>query len=155
MSTDGMTEIDDYVRTNRGTYTDEAIRDTLVSAGHDPAAVDSALAASGAQTTWDPEPAAATTPSGLVSEAWILFIVCGFLGFVGFSMGMSFSGNGSLGIFAIGYIAIGLAIVMLVRWAVPRFGIKGIWAVLLGFAMIPMFGALMLGTCVAAFAGRS
>ena len=51
MSTDGMTEIDDYVRTNRGTYTDEAIRDTLVSAGHDPAAVDSALAASGAQTT--------------------------------------------------------------------------------------------------------
>lgn len=35
--------IDDYIRVNRGTYNDQAIREQLIAAGHDPAEVDTAL----------------------------------------------------------------------------------------------------------------
>jgi hypothetical protein len=66
-------------------------------------------------------------------------------------MAASFGSGGFFPIFAVGYLGIGFAIILLLRWAVPRFGIKGIWAGLLGLALIPIFGALMFGTCVAAF----
>lgn len=66
-------------------------------------------------------------------------------------MAASFGSGGSLPIFAAAYLGIGFGIVLLLRWAVPRFRIKGIWAGLLGLALIPIFGALMFGTCVAAF----
>lgn len=149
MSND-MTEIDDYIRANRGTYTDEAIRETLVSAGHDRLAVEAAFRRVGFGPDWNP---AAEPPGagGLMAEAWSLFIVCGLLGLGGFAMASSFSSTGSFPFYLVAYSGIGLVIVLLVRWAVPKFGIRGVWAVVLGVALMPIFGALMFGTCVAAF----
>ena len=146
--------IDDYIAANRGAYTDEAIRDNLVSAGHDPAAIEEGFRRSGALPPWDPiaDPGPATS---LVTEAWILLAMGGLLGLAGFSMSASFGSGGSLPVFLVAYLGIGLAIVFLMRWAVPKLGIKGIWAGILGVAMIPIFGAIMFGTCIAAFNGRS
>ena len=148
------TAIDDYIEANRGTYTDEAIRDHLASAGHDPAAIEAGFRRLGVQPSWDPvaDPGPATS---LVTEAWILLAIGGLLGLAGFSMAASFGSGGSLPIFLVAYLGIGLAIVLLLRWAVPRLGIRGIWAGVVGVLMIPIFGAVMFGTCVAAFAGRS
>jgi len=143
------TAIDDYIQANRGTYTDEAIRDNLVSAGHDPLAVEAALRRTGPGTAWNPEPQPAAT-GGLMAEAWILFIACGLIGLAGFAMASSFSTGGSFPFFLIAYIGIGLAIILLVRWAVSKVGIRGLWAGILGVALVPIFGALMFGTCVAA-----
>ena len=143
--------IRDYIESMTGRYTPEAIRANLIAAGHDPAAVDAALAALASEREASSGPG-----DGLLAEAWILFIVGGVTGLAGFGMASSFGSGGSFPIFAAGYLGIGFAIVLLLRWAVPRFGIKGIWAGLLGLALIPIFGGLMFGTCVAAFAvGRS
>jgi hypothetical protein len=46
--------IDDYIRANRAKYTREAIRAQLISAGHDAAAVDSALDRSGGESAHVP-----------------------------------------------------------------------------------------------------
>ena len=59
--------------------------------------------------------------------------------------------GGSILVFLIAYIGIGLGIIFLLRWAVPRLGIKGVWAGLLGLVLFPVFGGLMFGTCAAAF----
>ena len=80
------------------------------------------------------------------------FIWSTVTGLAGFGMAASFGSGGVLPVFAVGYLSIGFAIVLLLRWAVPRFRIKGIWAGLLGLILIPIFGGLMFGTCVAAFA---
>jgi hypothetical protein len=149
------TAIDDYIRANRGTYNDEAIRDTLIAAGNDPSAIEAAFRRLGFEPAWNPipDPGPAT---GLVTEAWILLTIGGLVGLAGFSMAASFGSGGSFPIFLAAYLTIGLSIVLLLRWAVPKFGIKGIWAGVLGVAMIPIFGAVMFGTCVAAFAaGRT
>jgi len=148
------TPIDDYIKANRGIYTDEAIRDNLVSAGHDPIAVEAAFRRIGPGTAWNPKPQAAST-GGLMTEAWILFIACGLLGLAGFAMANSFSTAGSLPFFLIAYIGIGLAIILLLRWAVSKVGVRGLWAGVIGVALVPIFGALMFGTCVAAFGMRS
>lgn len=145
------TSIDDYIRTNRGTYTDDAIRDTLVSAGHDRLAVDAAFRRVGYGPAWNPGPPSAPDGGGLIAEAWILFGVCGLLGLGGFAMASAFSSTGSFPLFLIVYIGLGLGIVLLLRWAVPRLHIRGAWAVVIGFALVPIFGALMFGTCIAAF----
>ncbi len=149
------TAIDDYIRANRGTYTDEAIRDNLVSAGHDRSAVEAAFRRLGFEPSWNPleDPGPAMT---LVTAAWIMFVVGGLAGLAGFSMAASFGSGGSFPIFLVAYVGIGLGIVLLLRWAVPRFAIRGLWAGVLGVALVPIFGAVMFGTCIAAFAaGRA
>jgi hypothetical protein len=139
--------IRDYIRANTGRYTPEAIRANLIAAGHDPAAIDAEFAAIAAG--WD---ARSSGSDGLLSEAWILFIVGGVAGLAGFGMAASFGSGGFFPIFAVGYLGIGFGIILLLRWAVPRFHIKGLWAGLLGLVLVPVFGALMFGTCAAAFA---
>lgn len=143
--------IDEYIRANRGRYTDDAIRDTLVAAGHDRLAVDAAFRRVGFGPDWNPAPAPSRGSSGLLTEAWTLFIVCGVLGLGGFAMASAFSTTGSFPVFLIVYIGIGLAIVLLVRWMVRKVGIKGAWAGVIAVALVPIFGALMFGTCIAAF----
>lgn len=142
-----------YIESMTGRYTPEAIRANLIAAGHDPAAVDAALAAVASERAASSDDGPG---DGLLAEAWILFIVGGVTGLAGFGMASSFGSGGFFLLFAAGYLGIGFAIILLLRWAVPRFGIKGIWAGLLGLALIPIFGGLMFGTCVAAFAvGRT
>jgi hypothetical protein len=147
--------IDDYIKANRGTYTDEAIRQNLLAAGHDSAAIDEAFGrlgpVDGSTTTQAARPSNET--SGLVVFAWILFMLGGILGLVGIGMAASFGSGGSwaLPLFLIAYIGIGFGIILLLRWAVPRFGIRGVWGGVLGLLLVPFFGALMFGTCAAAF----
>lgn len=62
----GPSAIDDYIRANRGSYTDEAIRDNLVAAGHDPLAVEAAIRRIGSGTAWNPAPQPAS-PGGLMT----------------------------------------------------------------------------------------
>lgn len=148
-------KIDAYIRENREKYTGEAIRDQLIASGHDPAAVDEAIQRLGLAAPAAPETAARPRVAGmsaLVAFGWLLFIVGGITGLLGMAMASSFGSNGSLPIFLIGYVGIGLAIALLLQWAVPRFRIGGVWAALLGVALIPVFAGLMLGICVAAFA---
>lgn len=138
--------IRDFIAANWVRYTRETITKQLLEAGHDPAAIDAEFAATAAERA-----TRSSSANGLLTEAWILFIVGGVTGLAGFGMAASFGSGGSFPIFAAAYLGIGFGIVLLLRWAVPRFRIKGIWAGLLGLALIPVFGALMFGTCVAAF----
>jgi hypothetical protein len=142
--------IQDYIKANRGTYTDEAIRDTLMGVGHDPADIEAAFRRLGFEPKWNPipDPGPAT---GLIAEAWILFIVGGLAALAGFLAATSFNSSGSLPLFLVAYLGIGLGIVLVMRWAVPRLGIRGVWAAVIGVALVPIFGALMLGACAAAF----
>ena len=142
--------IDEYIRTNRGTYTDEAIRDTLMGAGHDLADIEAAFQRLGFEPKWNPipDPGPAT---GLIAEAWILFIVGGLTALAGFLAAAGFNRSGSLPVLLAAYLGIGLGIVLLMRWAVPKLGIRGVWAAVIGVALVPLFGALMFGTCAAAF----
>ena len=140
--------IRDYIQSMSGRYIPEAIRANLIAAGHDPAAVDAELAAIAAERA-----TGSGNKNGLVSEAWILFIVGGVAGLAGVALAASAgSSSGAVfPIFAAGYLGIGYGIILLLRWVVPRFRIKGLGAALVGLALIPVFWGLMLGTCVAAF----
>lgn len=147
--------IDEYIRENRERYTGDAIRGQLIASGHDPQAVDEAIQRLGLSAPAAPATAARPSIAGmsaLVAFGWLLFIVGGIAGLLGMALASSFGSSGSLPIFLIGYVAVGLAIALLLQWAVPRFRIGGLWAALLGVALIPVFAGLMLGTCVAAFA---
>lgn len=145
--------IDEYIRNNRSRYTDEAIRGTLVAAGHDPAAIDEAFERLGSVAPGEKAaPRGVKGMSALLAFGWLLFILGGITGLLGIGMAASFGSGGSLPVYLIAYIGIGLALVLLLRWAEPRFRIGGIWAALLGIVLIPVFGGLMFGTCAAAFA---
>jgi hypothetical protein len=147
--------IDDYIRENNTKYNAQAIREQLIAAGHDPSAVDEAMSrADLGRRIYGQHGSESSRPgSGLVGLAWALFAVGGVVGLVGLAMAMSFGSSGGLAlpIFGIAYVGIGLGLVTLLRWAIPRFGIGGVWASLIGLALFPIFGALMFGTCVAAF----
>jgi len=132
-------KIDDYIWENRERYTREAIREQLVAAGHDPAAVDAA---------WDRvagEPAAPTRPIGWRPRGreFFLLVVLGaismvfvwadepygagaiapvvyiFLASIGFAIGKWFSimvdaGNALTPIILLGLVAIGGAMMAVV-----------------------------------------
>lgn len=145
--------IDEYIRNNRARYTDVAIRATLMAAGHDPAEIDEAFRRLGSAP---PEASAAALAvkgmSALLAFGWLLFILGGIIGLLGIGMAASFGSVGSLPVYLIAYVGIGLGLVLLLRWAEPRLRIRGVWAALLGLLLIPIFGGLMFGTCAAAFA---
>jgi hypothetical protein len=146
-------KIDDYIRDNRAKYTPEAIRAQLIAAGHDSAAVNAA---------WDRAVRDSQTPpstrsgGGLAVFAVILFVLGGLVGAFGVLMLAGF--NSYLGVnmlifipaYAVLYIAVGLGVVWLVRWSGERFHLGGLWAVLVGLILIPVYGALMYGGCYAA-----
>jgi len=145
--------IEHYIRANRGTYTDQAIRESLISVGHDPAAIDEAFGrlGSGVSPEVDTRPKPAT---GLVRFAWSLFVIGGLIGLAGFGIGGSLFTGGSVLIFLLAFGGVGLTLILLLRWAVPRFGISGGGAWLIGLALLPAFFALLYGSCAAAFATR-
>ena len=152
MPPDQSDPIRDYIAANHGKYTRESIRERLVAAGHGAAQIDAA---------WELEVGRArqAAPGNAVASfALLLYLFGGVVGAVGaFAALGSSSYLGSVSaptfliVYAAGYLAIGYAIVRLVRSAARRFRITGLWSGLLALALIPIYGALMLGTCLGAF----
>jgi hypothetical protein len=162
--------IDEYIRSNRATYTREAIRAQLVNAGHDPADVDAAWdrveagPAPSGPVGWNARPpdgrGSALDASALPPFAMTLFLVGGIVGALGalLALGLQTSING-IGTNAVLFIAIyvavyggvGLGVIWLTRLAARRMTIRGVWVVLAGMALLPIFGFAMFGGCLAAF----
>jgi hypothetical protein len=161
--------IDEYIRSNRATYTREAIRAQLVSAGHDLADVDAAwdrVEAGSAPSVlggWNPRPpdsrGSALDASALPPFAMTLFLVGGIVGALGalLALGLQTSnGSGTYAVlvivtYVVVYGGLGLGVVWLTRVAARRLAIRGVWAVLAGMALLPIFGFAMFGGCLAAF----
>jgi hypothetical protein len=145
-------QITDYIRANGTKYTREAIREQLIAAGHDPVQIDG---------VWELEMSSVregAAGGGLAAVARAFFIVGAVIGALGAfaALGVSpYTGSASapifLVIYAVSYGAIGYGLVRLLRWAGPRFRIRGVWAGLVGLALLPIYGALMFGTCLGAF----
>lgn len=144
--------INDYIEANRGSYTDQAIRENLVAAGHDPAAIDEALARLGAATPPTPAPKPAT---GLVTFAWFLFAFGGVVGLAGFGMGGYFIAGASVPLFLLVFGGIGFVVILLLSWAIPHYGIQGTGAFWIGLVLAPFYAALLYGGCAAAMTTRA
>lgn len=139
------TAIEDYIKANRGTYTAQAIREQLIAAGHDPAAVDAQVAAS---------PSTSTKSAGrtrgriyLWSVFWIGAVVILLL--VGVLLSVSYNSTvAMLGLaWLAGYLVLGY---LVVRWvsqrAMPSSAIGWVGIVLL--APIALF-VVAYGSCAA------
>jgi hypothetical protein len=151
MSSEGD-PIRDYIRANMRTNTREAITKELVAAGHDQGHVDA---------VWQEEWRAASvsgTRRSLTALSVSLFIVGGVLGGLGALLigGVSSGQEAAPGLvfwalYAVVYLAVGYGILRLVGWAVPRFGITGSPAALIGQLLVPAYGVLMFGGCLATY----
>ena len=146
-------EIEAYLREHGSRYTTEALRSQLIAVGHDPAEVDAALRETEAIRIGQARPA-----SGLTDAAWAMYLIGGVLWVAGVlllvALAGALSGSGNLGpfvaIYAVAYFGLGYLVVRLVRLLVSRFDVRGVGAFLIGLALIPVYGALLLGTCLAA-----
>lgn len=148
-------EIEAYLREHGPKYTTDALRRELITAGHDPDEVDAALRETKAtRSGTDKTPSS----SGISDAAWALYLIGAVLGALGALLAVALAGmvNSAtyavlfLAIYAITYLGLGYLLVRLVRWVASEFEIHGVGAVLLGLVLMPVFGALMFGTCVAA-----
>lgn len=120
-----------YLRENRGRYTPEALRRTLIDAGYVPTDVDEALAALEAEDAGGQPVVASTAPAGWLATTpprdkesvstsprfWLVFIgyvlaVYGLAGFLAAVLG----GNAGL----VGLLAVGALIGGAVGWATKR-----------------------------------
>lgn len=141
----------DYILANMRMNTRESITRELLAAGHDPAHVDA---------VWQQELRAASvsgTRRSLSALSVSLFIVGGVVGglgallIAGLSSGQQVSAPVFWALYAIVYLAVGYGILRLVGWAVPRFGITGWLASLVGLLLVPAYGVLMFGGCLATY----
>ena len=127
--------IDDYIEQNKARYTREAIRDQLVTAGHDPKEIDDAWERLGASR-------AGATPVGWRPgwrEFWLLLVV----GAIGAAIVWAGEPYGAGGIAPFGYaviLSIGFGAAKLISRAIDRSG-GGLAAVYLAIATV---GALLL-----------
>ena len=143
-------EIDAYIREHRVKYTTDALRRQLVEAGHDPSEVDEALR--------EAEGTATRQGSGAADFALILYAAGAVVGALGALLIVSLSGVGGaqlnallfIAVYAIAYLGLGYVVVRLVRAAGSAFDIHGAGAVVLSIVLVPVFGLLMFGTCIAA-----
>ena len=142
--------IRDYVRANLHAMTREAIRERLIAAGHDPKRVDE---------IWEQEWTAVTPPStesALWTTSLVLLVVGGLIGGGAATLLASFmSSEGGTAtkffvLYAILYVGLGLVIAWVVRWAARGLRISGGWALAIGIVLVPIYGGLMYGTCLAA-----
>jgi hypothetical protein len=148
--------IEEYIRSNRAIYTREAREARLLRAGYDPADIDAAW--DRVEKVWNAG-APVADASALPGFAMTLFVVGGIVGALGALAGLGIeSSNGShpnavqfMITYAVLYGSIGLVLVWLTRWLARRLSIRGAWAVLAGLALLPIFGFLMFGGCLAAF----
>ena len=152
-------EIEAYLREHGARYTTDALRRELINAGHAPAEVDAALRETeGSRVANRPGAADAPRGSGLYETAWALYGIGAMFGAMGAALlllilrGPPFTSPPLVfvALYAVAYLGLGYLVVRLVRWAASRFEIHGVVAVLLGLVLLPVYAALMFGTCVAA-----
>jgi hypothetical protein len=139
--------IREYIRANLATHTQEAIRSQLIAAGHAPERIDA---------TWREEWQAVAVERAATGLRWLsvtLLVLGGLIGAFGALLILGFNrpanGGQFLLLYGLSYVAIGYASVRLVPWIVRRFQLSGWWASLLGLALVPIYGAVMFGTCFA------
>jgi hypothetical protein len=141
--------IEEYIRANRRTYTREAIRQQLIDAGHDPAAIDA---------TWEMMHAPDPDEAGVAGEGFwgrfFLFLVglnVAVLVLVGLGTGML----GSLQAYSVVLIvlAVALGIGALISWgivaAVGPEKLGRTTAMVIGAVVPVVFALLIGGTCYA------
>jgi hypothetical protein len=138
--------IRDYILANRDRYTREAIREQLTAAGHSPDHVD---------RTWEELAASQPRPSrlnGVAVFALVLLVIGAAVGAFGAFLVTSFNyviARGPAGFFllyAVLYLGIGVAIV----WVASRIRASENVQLVIGVLLIPVYIALLLGTCLAA-----
>jgi hypothetical protein len=148
-----MDTIHDYIRDNRGRYTREAIRQQLLAAGHDAAAIDAAWAMVDAP---DPD---ATVGERFWGRFWLYLIGANLVALliVGLLSGLlgSLSGSGAV---LLGVLAIALAIGALISWGIvattqPTHLGRGT-AMTIG-AFVPLLFAFLIGGACYALVGAS
>ena len=129
--------IADYIRTNRDKYTKGAIRDQLLAAGHDQAAIDEA---------WQ---AVETDPPGNPPEPSRAGIVIYVL--VWYVLGALITLPIALGSGLVWFIVLYLVVGGVVAYLVTRIQVAGAgW--LLAVPLVPIaFALIAFGTCVAAY----
>ena len=144
--------IRDYIRANMATHTRESIRTELIAAGHAPERIDA---------VWDEEWrgfALERSVGNLRALSLSLYVVGAIIGGLGALAIAGFAGsygNNSmipvfLIVYAVGYLGIGYALSRLVGWGVRRFRLSGWRTFMLGVLLLPAYGALMFGGCLAA-----
>lgn len=150
--------IDEYIRQNRDRYTREAIRDQLIAAGHDPAAIDKAL-----DEAWSESPnplTAVRRTAERMQNGWAIFLYL-----AGFSIpiwlflwtlsdrSLSVAQPIAFFVFLVGYAIVGYLVVRRVtKWGPPS-GFLDWERAIVG---LPLVFALLLGvgfftTCLAAY----
>lgn len=129
--------IADYIRTNRDKYTRGAIRDQLLAAGHDQAAIDEAWEAVEADAPGNPpEPSRA----GIVIYVLVWYV-----------LGALITLPIALGAGLVWFIVLYLVVGGVVAYLVTRIQVAGAgW--LLAVPLVPIaFALIAFGTCVAAY----
>lgn len=149
----------DYIRANMATHTRDAIRNALIRAGHDAARVDATWLEEWRGATATHDDLVPATAGYLATLAWILLAIGAVVGGLGALLAASIAGTYApeisvpvfIGLYALIYFGIGYGLVRLVRAAVERLRLTGWGAFVLGVLMLPSYGFLMYGGCIAAF----
>lgn len=109
--------IDEYIEQNKATYTREAIRENLVTAGHDPAAIDEAWERLGASN-------AAPKPTGW-RPGWrefLLLVIGGAIGAAAVWSGQPYGAGGIAPIAYVIIVSIGFGIAKFISITIDRAG---------------------------------
>lgn len=147
--------IDTYIRENRARYTRAAIRQQLVAAGHDPTAIDQALAnirpeSAGSQSR-------VRTTSERLQSGWAIFLyLLGFSAPIGLAVWTFLYGTVLLVWLLLFLIFYAVAGYFLVRWVTRSVAPAGPIDLIRFFIALPFLFALLLGvgffaTCIAAY----
>jgi hypothetical protein len=140
-----------YIRANREKYTEEAIRDQLLAAGHDRAAIDEAW---GLEV--DPAGKVPGATARKVRTGWAIVIyVYGVLALL-YSAVTGFTQVGSSGrIFVLLFLVIfAVAGYFAVRWIARWRPLTGFGQLLVAIFVVPLiFGLVAFGSCVVALPG--
>jgi len=141
--------IHDYIRANRDRYTKEAIRDQLLAAGHEQAAIDEAWQQIVAEAT-----PARPEGSNLSLYVWILYWLGA--GIIAAFIVIGFVGGGGFVSFFVGWLVAYLVLTYLPARAMARArptGTGGVLAVIVGVPLLVLLigGGICFGT-IAIFA---
>jgi hypothetical protein len=146
----GMTDdLEGYIRDNRGRYTDQAIRDRLVEAGHDPDEVDAALARAPAEPVDPGARGVATVLLAMVAVA--AYVGASLLALAATGMGGSYGPRGAqVAVLVVYSIVMVVALVLVVRRMGRALGPMGTWMdVGAGFVVAVLVFIGLSGTCMA------